>query len=67
MSISSLLGRIILSLVLLYDIPFTAHADTGRRVALVIGNGAYQNAPTSPTRPTMPRPWPTPCAASTSR
>ncbi len=30
---------------------FVAHADSGRRVALVVGNGAYQNAPTLPNPP----------------
>ena len=46
--IASILIRIALPLALLCFLVSGANADTGRRVALVIGNGAYQNAPKLP-------------------
>ena len=50
MTISSILVRIAFSLVLHCYLAFAAFADTGRRVALVVGNGAY------PERPQPPQP-----------
>ena len=46
--IASILIRIALPLALLCFLVSGADAESGRRVALVIGNGAYQNAPALP-------------------
>ncbi len=62
-----LLYRIAAALALFWCTTTLALAEPGRRVALVVGNGAYQNAPALPNPPTTPRPWPSPCAASVSR
>jgi hypothetical protein len=37
---------------------FVGPAFANKRVALVIGNGAYAHAPHLPNRPTTPRTWP---------
>src|SRR3954462_7107770 len=47
-------GRVIavaIGMLLLLARAVLAEVDPGRRVALVIGNGAYQNAPTLPNPP----------------
>jgi hypothetical protein len=48
---STTLFRIALALLLWLGAASSATADIGRRVALVVGNGAYQNAPTLPNPP----------------
>ena len=51
LTLSLTLWRVVSALTLCFCIAFTALADTGRRVALVIGNGAYQNALHLPNPP----------------